>query len=367
MAAPPIEKQKPRFRSIAANALLMGTACVAALAGAEVILRVFDLAPAGGISTVTEREFEKVPGLYGPNQRLVDRRIPALPHLVTINALGYRGAQFPLEKLEGETRVIVVGDSFVYGDYVDDADALPARLEEELRHQCASTRVVNAGVGGSTIIEQLHMARRSVVLRPDLMLLVFSENDLTDLAKSVSLWDQLAANRAAKSRGLLGIAYPFLRKTALFQLALKARGAMSNRDAERNLARETRADSQTVHGKARPDLVPSKYAEMYRTQLAELQQWTRQQNIPLMFAVYPSHLTLQQTRGRDLVDWALNTGSNLGLPTIDLSVALQGTEVLPLYLLPHDGHPSPAGYRRAAGALADSVRAQLQAIGRCLK
>jgi hypothetical protein len=54
--------------------------------------------------------------------------------------LGYRGANFPAEKRPGAFRILAVGDSFTYGDFVDDGETLPARLEEALRLDAARRR-----------------------------------------------------------------------------------------------------------------------------------------------------------------------------------------------------------------------------------
>ena len=55
-------------------------------------------------------------------------------------------------------------------------------------------RVINAGLGGSTIPDQARLIERSVVLAPDLVVVVFSENDLTDLT-GPTMWELLAENR----------------------------------------------------------------------------------------------------------------------------------------------------------------------------
>ena len=341
---------------------------ILSLVGVEVALRVFDLAPAGGVATVTEREFGRVPGIYAPNQRLTDLRIPALPHEVSINELGYRGESFPLVKDSAEFRLVVIGDSFVYGDYVDDDKTLPAFVGAQLATRCKNVRVVNAGLGGSTITEQIQLAQRALRLSPDMMVLVFSENDLSDLAQPTTMWEQLAQNRAAKSRFPLGTVYPVLRNTALWNLALKVRGTLSNREVERNLQKaRSSPESNKAAQPGAATLVPGDYAARYRNELIALQGVGTKHNVPILLAAYPSHLTLAATRPPDLIRWITETGRAAGLPTMDLSPVLLGAgrQVQDLYLLPHDGHPSPAGYSLAAQVIADSVAEHSRLIGRC--
>src|SRR5213594_1062766 len=114
---------------------------ILALGLTELVLRIFVLAPVNGVATVTERQYQRVPGLFAPNQRLIDRRQRALPHEVSIDSLGYRGPDIARQKMPGEVRVLLVGDSFIYGDFVNDVQTLPAQLERRLRSSCGDVRV----------------------------------------------------------------------------------------------------------------------------------------------------------------------------------------------------------------------------------
>src|SRR5262245_64737304 len=112
----------PPTRSVARGLLLnfatLAEGTLLALVLAEVLLRAFHLASTNGVFTVTEEEFRRVPGMYGPGQDLIEDHLRALPHHVTIDSLGFRGADFPREKPANEVRVLFLGDSFVYGDLV---------------------------------------------------------------------------------------------------------------------------------------------------------------------------------------------------------------------------------------------------------
>ena len=109
------------FRVIA-----ISTSLAVSLVLVEAGLRFFHLAPAGGLATVSQRDFDRLPGLYVPEQHIFDRRVPALPHRITIDSLGYRGAdQFTRRKPPGEFRILMLGDSFTFGDFVNDEESLP--------------------------------------------------------------------------------------------------------------------------------------------------------------------------------------------------------------------------------------------------
>ena len=98
---------------------------------------------------MTSAEFEQVPGIFGRNQETVVNKIPQIRYGVRIDSLGYRGQDFPRSKPDGEFRILYVGDSFVFGDFVDDEETLPAQAERALRSRCSrAVLIINAGVGG---------------------------------------------------------------------------------------------------------------------------------------------------------------------------------------------------------------------------
>ncbi|MBK7905607.1 MAG: hypothetical protein IPJ78_03495 [Gemmatimonadetes bacterium] len=117
---------------------------------------------------------------------------------VRINSLGYRGPEIPREKPPGEYRVVMIGDSFTFGDYVDDHETLPAKLEEALRADCAAVRAINAGVMNTTIDSHAQMAERALALEPDLVVLTFYENDVDDLRNP--MWRRSSRAIARRSR-----------------------------------------------------------------------------------------------------------------------------------------------------------------------
>jgi lysophospholipase L1-like esterase len=337
------------------NALLLAFALVLSGVVAEKLLRVFELAPSAGVATMTESDFLRLPGIFAPSQQVHDRRVPALAHTVTIDSLGYRGYDFPRTKADGQFRLFVLGDSFVYGDFVDDEETLPALLQTELSSSCEDVLVVNAGLGGSSITEELAMAERALGLSPDYVLLVFTENDITDLAR-LPLWESLAENRRSKSRFPLSVVYPILRNTAVWHLALQARAKQINRGTEAVLTQQENS------GMARDE--PQR--ALYEARLEDLRQLLEKHSIGLSMALYPAHLTLLNLRPRALLDWVDATAAELGIASYDLGETLGSMDnIESLYLLPHDGHPSPLGYRVSARALAEWLRREPSFAARC--
>ncbi len=71
--------------------------------------------------------------------------------------------------------------------------------------------------------------------------------------------------------------------------------------------------------------------------------------------VYPARVSF--TGSTERIEWAAGAAQDAGIPTLNLLPALRNSErpVDDLFLVPHDAHPSPAGYAEAAEHLADAV------------
>jgi hypothetical protein len=99
--------------------------------------------------------------------------------LVRINSLGLRGPDTSLAKPTGTLRVLVLGDSFVFGVGVDEEHLLTSRLQAlfDARRQ-AKYEVLNLGISGySTDQEYLLFQGLGARLHPDIVVLVACDND----------------------------------------------------------------------------------------------------------------------------------------------------------------------------------------------
>ena len=105
-------------------------ALVLTLGAAELLLRASGRFPTVQLHSVSSRDHARIPGPWQPNQDLVRLAKPALPHRVRTNALGLRGPETSLAPRG--PRVLCVGDSFTFGDFVEDDETLPAQLGARL-------------------------------------------------------------------------------------------------------------------------------------------------------------------------------------------------------------------------------------------
>ncbi|MFN0098380.1 MAG: SGNH/GDSL hydrolase family protein [Gemmatimonadaceae bacterium] len=332
-----------------------------ALLLAEGLLRALHLAPTDGLTTVSRTEFLHIPGMLAPGSQFIDLRNENLPHRVSIDSLGYRGQEFPREKQAHEVRIVMIGDSFVYGDFVDDSASLPAQLERELRRTCPGSRVINAGIPGTTVTEHEHVVTRALSLHPDLVILAFTENDVSDLA-SRPQWDILDEHRRAKATFPTNVLYPLLHRTALWNLAMQVRG---------RLRTEGHADaaSRQVTTAGRAGVVPdSALRAFYEREFTVIATVLAQKHVPLDLLTFPAHLTLYGSWSTEQLEWVEAMSLRHDVPVLATLPALRadGGDERSLYLMPHDGHPSARGYRVAARSIAPAVLATPTLAARCL-
>jgi hypothetical protein len=103
-----------------------------------------------------------------------------------INSQGFRDTrEFAYEKPPGRVRVLALGDSYTLGFEVGQGQTYGAVLERWLRKQGIDAEVINAGVSGFSTAEELVFLRQEGLrFRPDVVILGFFGNDVSDNVRS---------------------------------------------------------------------------------------------------------------------------------------------------------------------------------------
>jgi len=157
--------------------------CVGALALAEVSLRVWEtIRGAPVVSGVVEGHKQvRVKGRIKPDVDVMIRSHPTSGRDVRVrtNSLALRGPAID-PKLPNEIRVLVLGDSITFGEYLAEEATYPAALERALAAATPgrTVRVINGGgpnVG--TADEAALLERLAHLVEPDLVLVGFYLND----------------------------------------------------------------------------------------------------------------------------------------------------------------------------------------------
>ncbi len=104
------------------------------------------------------------------------------PFVLRFNKQGFRGPDFKPEKPAGFKRILVLGDSYTAGlDYPDD-EIFTTQLANQLNAAGQKVEVLNASCPAWGADQQyLYWRDEGKALKPDLVVLVFSPNDLREM------------------------------------------------------------------------------------------------------------------------------------------------------------------------------------------
>ena len=108
----------------------------------------------------------------------------------TINSKGLRDTEIGMKKPKGQFRILLLGDSIIFGQGVSFTETLVQRLERALRESGAfdSVEVINCGVAGYGPHQQRRfLEREGMTYDPDIVILGFCHNDVTNAQR----WEEL--------------------------------------------------------------------------------------------------------------------------------------------------------------------------------
>ncbi len=180
--------------------------------GAEVITRIFR--PYYTPDTVKAASLAYTPSLFArkllqPRAGLVEQLHSGGKEQFYINEAGYRGSSFPVQKPEGERRIVIVGGSAVFDIYAFDAidqepRDWPSLVEADLKSQGhENIRVINAGIPGHASFDSFGRLYSQIwMYEPDVVLLYNAWNDikyfrkLSQSAPLISLYAPHASSEA---------------------------------------------------------------------------------------------------------------------------------------------------------------------------
>ena len=271
-------------------------------------------------------------------------------HPVQINALGLRGSELE-PKREGELRVLVLGDSLVYGQGVGDQETIPFYLEEALQTPDAQARwtVVNAGHRAYDTRQELALLRElGPRIEPDVVVVCWYWNDLMerDIDATYARLSESGPVSFDTGRRIEGIGWwtwqgvQMLRRSALVMFVHDM------------LARPSRGP-----------LLDSGFVDEGMERLAGyldgFSEEAQRAGFEVIFATIPDPNSLLSEFGsRDFDARALATAEERSFPTLDFHGVVQAVAEASgdLPVIPYDGHFLPRANRAMAQALAEPVR-----------
>ena len=276
-----------------------------------------------------------------------------------VNADGFRGPHYAQARADGVFRVAVLGDSLTFGFGVEEAEVYTALLEAELARLLAPRKVevLNFGVGGYNPYNEVALFEGiAAAWQPDLVLVQFCINDLNDPrlhfdAHTLRLLelpdaafpDPRMRTQPMPGRSPLAFCAGRLRLCDLLQHAL-----YENRADRRALARAV-AERRTL-GEAERTWLHAQYGK--------LQQWAETHDARFGVVVFPYPKQLREPSRDGVAQGIAALGRDAGFAVIDLTQAFRAASQARDALFLDLWHPSPAGHRVAAEALAAELPRQ---------
>jgi lysophospholipase L1-like esterase len=268
-------------------------------------------------------------------------------HRVRVNALGLRGAEVG-DKQPGEARVLVLGDSLVYGQGVGDDYTMPAALQRSLaRRQPGRTwSVVNAGHRAYDTRQELALLEElGPRVAPDVVVLCwfwndFQERDIAQTYARLQGRGELAFDTANKLEGLDWLAWQakqLVRSSAFVMVLhdfLRSRDlGLSPEDVQQGL--------QRLHG-----------------YLERMQGLSAGWRFDLVVALVPDANVMNGNQETvELGRRAGEVAQRLGIRLVDLQPAIEAqfrkSKKMPV--VPFDGHYDEAGNAAMAELLAERL------------
>jgi lysophospholipase L1-like esterase len=314
-----------------------------ALLAGEVLLRIVG---APEVAPVRRGRFQ-----LSANPRLVFEPVPGLAfegaprgfaeYEGTSNRLGYRDRDHTPAKPPGTYRIVVLGDSIAAGYRIRRTeDAFPALLERHLLAAGLPVEVLNFGVTGYNTEQEVETLRaRALAFAPDLVLVAYCHNDRRP---------------------------PDPRIVQALREAGGGRRALPLAEAERLLVHSAlyRFLRYAVLESRREEAASPERGNTVEPSLRELAKLSRREGFAVLLAVFPylpKLYELEHAREHTRLE-AL--ARELGFRHLDLRPALQDCRAGESVRLRFDRyHPTAAGHRCAAEAMAAAVRGIIEAGG----
>ena len=279
--------------------------------------------------------------------------------MTTINSAGWRGPEFSPEKMPGKTRILGVGDSFVFGKAVNDEETFLFKLEQKLNAEGnGNYETINAGVERINTVGAL---RR------------FKEKNMLGLAPDVVVLGFTVRNDAQDSRNRSE--FRKLRRRGSFLLRLSSSDGFKSFADYSRIVRILRSGAQwAVNGEETRlyyDIILKNYADDSRTwnncreALLGFAEICRENRIPLVFVIFPMYTVEISQTYKDYPEDFRNVHKKLeavfsgieGVTVIDMLDDLTATELKVRDLtVPIDMHPNAIWHEVLAGKLYSVIR-----------
>jgi len=290
------------------------------------------------------------------HQRLQEEQQQAESLPYRFNSLGLRDREVGFDKPNGVVRLLVLGDSFTFGQGVASGAAVfPRRLERALNHDAGPSaaslfEVLNGGLAGSVTADWLALWRQvGIPWQPDAVLVVFFLRDGTRTASIPQFFGPVHEKITARNQ-----ASPFYRYLYVYRLVRDRldRRAITNAYLAEFHAAYFGSYDHTAEWRAAQRNLRALFSEC------------RERAIPVGIAVFPVLAALDDTYPfRPISELLLAWARAEGVPAHDLLPAFLGRDASRLWVSPWDQHPNAEAHGIAAESLLPFARSLLSDNG----
>jgi len=290
-----------------------------------------------------------------------------------ISSQGLRDEEYPIPKPENRFRILILGDSVTYGLFVPRERVFSEILEAGFRSRAPRIEVLNAGVNGYTLYNELKLyAERLRRFEPDLVLVGICMNDVVDPVLHwgdeagwiLDLPEEAIPNREFHEKVVLPrvrARKPFWEKLALFRVWLNLRKIFGGPSQGYETAGGKRrpiyvAEEPSVTLKSLMDQT-SPESQWLRKMLAEISREVRSDGIPVAFIIFPLSYQLEEDYPYKPQEKWMEYCAQMAVPCLDLLPVFRDDGGEKLFMGRHAGHPrdiwhlSSRGHEVTAGAL----------------
>lgn len=289
-------------------------------------------------------------------ERLIAEQKRNLEHGYLLNDWGLRDREYPAPRPAGRSRLLILGDSFTFGQGVfDDAAIFPAMLERRLDQAAAAPSasgvdVLNGGLAGTLTGAWVRLwLRIADAFDPDAVLVVFFLRDGTSVGSNPDFFDRIRDEIAARNR-----------TSRLYRFSYAVRWLRDRLDRTRISSRYAQLFHDAYFGDE------GQTGEWRRAQrnLLRLRDLAGERGVPIGLAVFPILVQLDDDYPfREICERVLTWGEANGFAVHDLLPAFLGQRGPELWVSPVDQHPNARAHAIAAESLLPFARRLLSEPG----
>jgi len=258
-----------------------------------------------------------------------------------------RGRKVTVNPKRTSHRIVIVGDSFTWGDGVEAEEAYPAVLQDLLdqHHADLDVEVINwSRPGWNTWRELKSVQPQLPILDPDLLIIGYCLNDAEPINRR-QLIELREVMRTAQRQ-------PSGKVLVWLYMNTRIGDRVYNFFEYRRLRQAVTAYYQMLYDPGRSGWARTRQA------LALFEKLSRQQEIPMLLVIFPifdsdlDHRYAYHNLHARVAEAATKTG----LKVLDLLPSYEGIDGRDLAVVPYsDAHPSPLAHRIAAETIYQSL------------